>query len=78
MFYEENYDFNADVWSLGIVFFELLSGKRITDLVKGIKPPAERPDFPSEELLKQIKDPTLRDLVKKMLEKDPKKRLKAK
>jgi serine/threonine-protein kinase 24/25/MST4 len=78
MFYEENYDFNADIWSLGIVFLELLSGKRITDLVKGIKPPAERADFPSEELLNQIKDPTLRDLVKRMLEKDPKNRLKAK
>ena len=78
VFYEENYDFNADIWSLGIVFLELLSGKRITDLVKGIKPPAERADFPFEELLMQIKDEILRDLVRRMLEKDPKKRLKSK
>ena len=78
VFYEENYDFNADIWSLGIVFLELLSGKRITEMVKGIKPPGERADFPSEELLNQIKDKSLRDLVSRMLEKDPKKRLKSK
>ena len=53
---EENYDFSADIWSLGIVFLELLLGKRITDLVKGMNPPALRKDFPSDELLDQIKN----------------------
>ena len=78
VFYEENYEFKADIWSLGIVFFEFLSGKRITELVKGIKPPAYRSDFPSKELMKQIKYKELTNLVRKMLVKDPKKRLKSK
>jgi serine/threonine protein kinase len=53
---EENYDFSADIWSLGIIFLELLLGKRINKLIKGINPPALRKDFPSDELLDQIKD----------------------
>ena len=75
---EENYDFSADVWSLGIVFLELLLGKRIIDLVKGKLPPAFRPDFPPEGLLNEIQDDNLRELLRKMLEKDSQKRLKAK
>jgi serine/threonine protein kinase len=75
---EEKYNFPADVWSLGIVFFEVLLGKRIVDMVKGKLPPAFRPEFPSEALLNEIEDENLRNLVKKMLEKDPQKRLKAK
>jgi hypothetical protein len=53
-------------------------GKSIFKLVKGRIPPALRYDFPDEDLLKQIKDEKLKYLVRKMLEKDPKKRLKAK
>ncbi len=75
---EEKYDFSADIWSLGIVFLEMLLGKRIIDLVKGKLPPAFRPDFPTEGLLNEIKDENLRNLVKKMLEKESQKRLKAK
>lgn len=78
MFYDKNYNFNADVWSLGIVFLELLWGRRITELVDGIKPPGEREDFPSEGLLRRIEDEDVRNLVRRMLERDPKKRLKSK
>ena len=53
---EENYDFSADIWSLGIIFLELLLGKRIDKVIKGMSPPALRKVFPPDELLDQIKD----------------------
>jgi serine/threonine protein kinase len=51
---EEKCDLSADVWSLGILFLELLLGKKIKDLVKGKIPPGFREDFPSDALLHQI------------------------
>ncbi len=53
-------------------------GKRINQLIKESTLPAERPDFKSEELLKEIKDDQLRYLIWKMLQKDPKKYIKSK
>ena len=75
---EERYEFPADVWSLGIIFLEMLSGKRISDFVKGFLPPSVREGFPSETVLNEIKEGDLRELVRKMLVKEPEGRLKAK
>ena len=55
VFYEEKYNNSADIWSLGILFLELLVGKRINDVLKGVLAPALRPDFSSKSLLNEIK-----------------------
>jgi hypothetical protein len=47
-------------------------------MIKGVLPPSARTDFPSENLLNEIKAEDLRNLVKKMLVKEPKERLSAK
>ena len=39
---EENYQFPSDIWSLGIIFLEMLSGKRINQLLKGLLSPSMR------------------------------------
>jgi serine/threonine protein kinase len=75
---EESYQFPADIWSLGIIFLEMLLGKRITDFVKGFLPPSVREDFPSEILFNQIIEEDLREMVRKMLLKQPTYRLNAK
>jgi serine/threonine protein kinase len=54
VFQSEKYHFKVDIWSLGILFLELLSGKRIFNLVEGLSP-ALKNDFPSETMLKLIK-----------------------
>jgi serine/threonine protein kinase len=76
-FYEEKYDNSADIWSFGIVTLELLLGKRINQMIKGILQPAGREDFPSESMLSEIKDKELRDLVRNMLRKKVEERLTA-
>jgi serine/threonine protein kinase len=60
----------ADVWSLGIVFFELLLGKRIYEMIEGDKIPYLRKEFPPKDLLNKITNKKLRRLVEQMLEKD--------
>jgi serine/threonine protein kinase len=49
--YEEKYEKSSDIWSLGIVSLELLLGKRINQMIKGLLQPAGREDFPSESML---------------------------
>ncbi len=75
---EERYDFPADIWSLGIIFWEMLSGKRINQVIKGLLAPSVREGFPSDAILNEIKEEDLRELVRKMLVKEPANRLDAK
>lgn len=75
--YDEKYGKPSDIWSLGIVLLELLVGRRITKIVKGNLQPAARKDFPSNDLLDEIKDSELRELVRLMLAKKPEERLTA-
>jgi hypothetical protein len=63
---------------LGLIFWEMLSGKRIKQVIKGFLAPSVREGFPSKEILDEIKEEDLRELVRKMLVKDPEGRLKAK
>jgi hypothetical protein len=53
----------------------LLFGKRIYDLAPGPRAPAVSEDFPSKELLNELKDIKQRELLKKMLKKDSEERL---
>lgn len=43
----EKYDFSVDIWALGIIFLELLSGCRLSELIEGNMEPAQREDFPN-------------------------------
>ncbi len=62
----------ADVWSLGIVFFELLLGKRIDKMIEGDKMPYLAKNFPSDDLLNKIENKNLKKLIHWMLRKDTK------
>ncbi len=75
IFDEEKYDGRVDIWSLGILSYELLAGKRIFEALQGWRAPAERKDFPSEGLFNEIKDKNLRALIRMMLKKNPEERL---
>lgn len=75
VFNDENYDNKVDVWSLGIASLELLVGRKISSMFKGILAPALRENFPSESLLNEIKDERIRELVHKMLSKKVDERL---
>ena len=46
-------------------------------IIKGVQPPSLRKDFPRGDLLNQIENKGLRELVFRMLEKNPKNRLSA-
>ena len=73
--FEEKYGQEADIWSLAIVFVELLLGQRIYELIEGKNPPGSIADFPSQKMLEEIKEKELRDVMKKMLMKSPEERL---
>jgi hypothetical protein len=49
----------------------MLSGKRINQVVKGMIAPSIREGFPSAAILDEVKEEDLRELVRKMLAKDP-------
>ena len=72
----EKYDQKVDSWALGIVIMELWLNRRVTDAEfanGGL--PAFIDWFPSEEQLKAIKDPELREITRRLLRKDAKSRL---
>lgn len=66
----------VDVWGLGIIFLELLSGCRLSDLIFGSAEPALREDFPNEQTLIRVSSPLMKRLIVKMLIKDRSKRIK--
>lgn len=43
----QQYNLSVDIFSLGIVFLELMTQTRIFDLIEGRLPPGNRSDFPS-------------------------------
>jgi eukaryotic-like serine/threonine-protein kinase len=69
-------DRRADIWAFGVVFFEMLSGKRLFDgetvtetIAAVIKDPMRLERLPAET------PPALRKLIERCLERDPKLRL---
>jgi serine/threonine protein kinase len=74
----DKYDFSVDIWSLGIIFIEILTNKRIIDHIGisiAMELPCQREPFPTETILNQIESTTFRRLVVAMLKKDPNKRI---
>ena len=71
---EDNYNYKCDLWSLGIIIYELsfkdrpYKGKTEAALLKGIN------KF-GKTMLKKTGDVNLDDLINKLLEKDPEKRI---
>ncbi len=67
------YGQDADVWSLGMIFLEILTGKRIQQMRKeGLinqKPPGLIEGFPSAKILSLIPN-SQKNLVMGMLDKD--------
>ena len=68
---EGDYDIAVDIWALGIIYLELLVGKRIMQLLKGAQTPAKRASFPCPELLNKIKYEKYRKMISSMLKKKP-------
>jgi serine/threonine protein kinase len=54
--FEDDYGIEVDIWALGILYIELILGKRIFQLLKGEEIPAKRSTFPSNDLLQKITD----------------------
>ncbi|KAH7404322.1 hypothetical protein KP509_15G020800 [Ceratopteris richardii] len=67
-----NYGSEADIWSVGVILYMLLSGQPPFDSKEKIK---KFGNGSSEDIWKPI-SPKAKELVKKMLEPDPKKRIK--
>ena len=70
----EKYDQKVDSWALGIVILELWLNRRVNAIANGGFP-ALVDWFPSEDQLKAIKDPKLREITRRLLQKDAKSRL---
>jgi eukaryotic-like serine/threonine-protein kinase len=51
---EEGYGIEIDLWALGVIFLELLIGKRLWVILKGEKIPAKSESFPKAKLLEMI------------------------
>ncbi|TNV82651.1 hypothetical protein FGO68_gene16926 [Halteria grandinella] len=72
----ESYSFKSDVWSLGIVLFEMISGGNHPFFAKGTKFHQYMKDLPAQDIKqmpKNISKPC-EQLIKKLLEKNKKKR----
>lgn len=57
---------STDVWSLGIIFYELLSGKQFRLLSPQAKPPCQMGSF-SNQMLAEVPNYMMRSLLKQML-----------
>ena len=64
--YEKGYSFDVDIWSIGVIMFNLLTG--ILPFRENCM--KEELKFPSEPIISEV----AKDLIKQILEKDPKKR----
>jgi serine/threonine protein kinase len=72
VFMQGKYGKEADVWSMGIIFFEILTGKRIRQMRKeGLidkGPPGQIKGFFSPVILGMIKNERQRKFVEGMLD----------
>lgn len=64
------YSLPVDIWALGILFLELTIGNFLNNLYEGLEHITQRNDFPDQQLMKRIKNHTLRRLLRKMLARD--------
>lgn len=60
---------------MGLILLEIWLGKRISEIYKGIAA-LSKDDFPSPQLLKSINSEPIRNIIQKLLLKDPQKRIK--
>ena len=72
--FEDDYDLEVDIWALGIIFHEMLTGKRVWDHLKGVEVPSKRLTFPTAEYLGKVGSERWRELIGRMLKKNPKER----
>ena len=73
--FEGDYGYGVDIWALGVIYLELLTGKRMAELLEKDEVPGKSPSFPSTAILEQIVDERYRTLVQGMLMEDPKQRI---
>ena len=69
-----NYGKATDIWSLGIIFLEILAGDRIDHLIEGMKSPCKRKSFPKSDLMEKVTNKHMKKIIKRMLSKDPEER----
>ena len=74
LLFSNSYGLGVDIWSLGLVFLELLLDKRIYEVLQGAELPARRNDFPTRQLIATLPTNAARSLIVAMLKRDPKER----
>lgn len=74
MQFSNNCNGMTDIYSLGIIFLEMLTGKLVMQLLPGFMIPCSRPDFPSTQLLAMLPNDNARALISSMLQRDPSRR----